>query len=157
LNGSGDLLAGEGARKRRGLSELCRFLGLGLHDGDNAINGILFEEGPPLPPKGGRWRRPVSDVPLQIAPRQGENRLGIFLKLLRDQFMLRELDLIERFVRHGLSSSWNSKIPSIRKQAWQGGLVCVFTAAGIGRVFEEVFPSIQIEIGDRKTLEPRNY
>jgi hypothetical protein len=31
--------------------------------------------------------------------------------------MLRELDLIERFVRHGLSFFWNSKIPSIRKQA----------------------------------------
>jgi hypothetical protein len=34
--------------------------------------------------------------------------------------VLRELDLIERFVRHGLDSSWNSRIPSIRKQAGKG-------------------------------------
>jgi len=46
---------------------------------------------------------PSSSKP-QVAARQGKNRLGVFLKLLRDQFMLRELDLIERFVRHGLSS-----------------------------------------------------
>lgn len=34
-----------------------------------------------------------------------QNRLGIFLKLLRNQFMLRELDLIQSFVRHGRSSA----------------------------------------------------
>ncbi len=70
--------------------------------------------------------------------------------------MLRELDLIERFVRHGLGSSWNSKIPSIRKQA--GKAVCYgFCRSRYRMVFGEVFPSIQTEIGDRKTLEPPSY
>jgi hypothetical protein len=104
LNSPGDLFLGEGACKRRSLPKFSRFLGFGRHDGDDTIKGILFEEGQPFPPKGGRRRWPVSDVPLQIAPRQGKDRLGIFPKLLRNQLMLCELDLIERFVRHGLSS-----------------------------------------------------
>jgi hypothetical protein len=103
LNGLGDFLCAEGACKRRSLPKLGRFLGFSRHDRDDAINRVFFEEGPPLPPKVRRGRRPVFDVPLQIAPRQGKDRLGVFLKLLRDQFVLRKLDLIERFVRHGLS------------------------------------------------------
>jgi hypothetical protein len=78
VNRYGDLFLGKGACKRRSLPQLGRLLGFGSHDGDDAINGIFFEESPPLPPKGGRRGRPVSDVPLQIAPRQGENRLGVF-------------------------------------------------------------------------------
>jgi hypothetical protein len=102
LNGPGDLLAGEGACKRRSLPQLGRFLGFCPHDSDDAINGVFFQESPPLLPKRGCGRRPTVDIAPQVATRQGKNSLGIFLKLLRDQLMLRELDLIERFVRHGL-------------------------------------------------------
>jgi hypothetical protein len=61
----------------------------------------LFKDNAPLAPKIGWGRQAVSDIPLQIAVRQRENRFGILQKLLRDQLVLREADLIEHFVRHG--------------------------------------------------------
>jgi hypothetical protein len=67
LNGPGDFLCAEGACKRRSLPQLGRFLGFGRHDGDDAINGIFFEEGLPLPPKGGCGRRPPIDISPQVA------------------------------------------------------------------------------------------
>jgi hypothetical protein len=39
----------------------------------------------------------------KLATRQTKNRFGVFPKLLRDHSVLRELDLIERFLCHGLS------------------------------------------------------
>jgi hypothetical protein len=102
------VLAISSALRAPAKGEACRnsvaFSSFGRHGGDDAINGIFFEESPPLPPKVGRGCPPTIHIPPQVPARQGKNRLGIFLKLLRDQFMLREFDLIERFVRHGLSS-----------------------------------------------------
>jgi hypothetical protein len=84
------------------LPQFGRFLGFGRHHGDDAINGIFFWQGPPLPPKVGRGSGASPDITPQVSTRQGKDGHGIFLKLLRDQFMLRKADLIEHFVLHGL-------------------------------------------------------
>jgi hypothetical protein len=53
--------------------EACRssvaFSSFGRHDGDDAINGIFFEEGPSFLPKGGGRRRPTIDISPQVATR----------------------------------------------------------------------------------------
>ena len=42
------------------MAEFGRFLCFGRHDGDNPVNGILFKDGTPLPPKiRGRCRLPL--------------------------------------------------------------------------------------------------
>jgi hypothetical protein len=76
LNGPRDFLCAEGSGKRRSLPQLGRFLGFGRHDGDDAINGIFVEEGPPFPPKRGRGCGPSPDIPLEVSTRQGKNSLG---------------------------------------------------------------------------------
>src|SRR5260370_3257243 len=76
------VLAISSALRAPAKGEACRssvaFSSFGRHDGDDALNGIFFEEGPPLPPKVGRGRRPTVDISPQVPARQGKNRLGVF-------------------------------------------------------------------------------